>query len=232
MSGRPGEGGFDARRAAARQRLDTLPGNDDPADPERRRWFEAVYDTAGDDPAAIPWADLAPHPLLVEWARGREHAPGTAIDVGCGLGDNAEFVASLGYDSWAFDLSEKAVGWARRRFPDSAVDYVAADLFDMPAWWARAFNLVTECYTLQALAERPRRRAMKQIASLVAPRGTLVVIARLREAGPAGDGPPWPIAPEELSVLERAGLEPLGLDRRTPEGEKPHLVATYRRPAG
>ena len=57
---------FAARRARAREALDAI----DPhkreggvaADPHRRDWFEAVYDLAGDDPAGVPWAGLAPHP--------------------------------------------------------------------------------------------------------------------------------------------------------------------------
>ena len=57
---------FAARRLAARARIDAI---DDAgaSDPYRRAWFEAVYETAGDDPAQIPWADLSPHPLLAAW---------------------------------------------------------------------------------------------------------------------------------------------------------------------
>jgi hypothetical protein len=36
-------------------------------------------------------------------------------------------------------------------FPQSAVDYRVADLFDAPSEWRGAFDLVHELYTLQAL---------------------------------------------------------------------------------
>src|SRR6185369_2998973 len=62
----PNSAGFAARRLAARARLDAIE-NAGAGDPYRRTWFEAVYETAGDDPAQIPWADLAPHPLLASW---------------------------------------------------------------------------------------------------------------------------------------------------------------------
>ena len=54
----PNSAEFAARRLAARARLDAM---DDAgaSDPFRRAWFEAVYETAGDDPAQIPWADLS-----------------------------------------------------------------------------------------------------------------------------------------------------------------------------
>ena len=90
----PGDPQFDARRLAARARLDAL---DDAgaADPYRRAWFTAVYDTAGDDAAQIPWADLAPHPRLAAWLEASAvPAPGArALDVGCGLGDKAAAIA-------------------------------------------------------------------------------------------------------------------------------------------
>ena len=50
----PNSAAFAARRLAARARLNAI---DDAGagDPYRRAWFEAVYETAGDDPAQIPW---------------------------------------------------------------------------------------------------------------------------------------------------------------------------------
>ena len=71
----------------------------------RRGWFEAVYALAERDPAGVPWAHLAPHPLLAEWLC--EHGPLTglrALDVGCGLGDNALALAKAGARVTAFDL--------------------------------------------------------------------------------------------------------------------------------
>ena len=91
---------FAESRARARARLDAIDphkreGGVD-ADPHRRDWFEAVYDLAGDDPAGVPWAGLAPHPLLAQWLAGRSLAGLRALDVGCGLGDNAEALAAAG----------------------------------------------------------------------------------------------------------------------------------------
>src|ERR1700735_3775996 len=99
---------FAARRAAARKGLDAIDpamqGKDPEADPVRRDWFETVYTRAGNDPARVPWANLAPHPLTRAWVT--EHAGSIAglrmLDVGCGLGDNAECFAAAGAEVVAF----------------------------------------------------------------------------------------------------------------------------------
>ena len=129
---RPGDPDFEQRRLAARARLDAI---DDAgkSDPYRRAWFEAVYESAGSDAAQIPWADLSPHPLLAAWLAGAPApAPGArALDIGCGLGDNAAAISAKGWRTTAFDLSPRAIRWAQSRFPQ--VGFLAADLFRPPA---------------------------------------------------------------------------------------------------
>lgn len=74
-------------------------------------WFEALYMEAGNDYAVVPWADLAPNPNLVDWsiAQGLKGAGKTALVVGCGYGDDAEFLAELGFEVVAFDVSPTAI---------------------------------------------------------------------------------------------------------------------------
>src|SRR5829696_4919673 len=92
-------------------------------------WFDRLYRAAEAGEAIVPWDRRAPHRLLVEWAqRHRVAEDGVrALVVGCGLGDDPEFVAGLGLETTAFDIAPAAVEGARRRFPASAVDYVVAN---------------------------------------------------------------------------------------------------------
>jgi SAM-dependent methyltransferase len=172
-------------------------------------WFEALYQEAGADNSAIPWADMEPNPRLIEfWQKHPLETIGKrALVIGSGLGDDSEQLAAWGFKTTAFDISPTAIAATRKRYPNSAVEYVVADLFDPPAAWQRAFDFVLEVYTVQAFTGELRARAVAKIADLVAPGGQLLVIARGREEGePEGQGPPWPLTRDEIDGFLRAGL--------------------------
>jgi SAM-dependent methyltransferase len=218
MTEAPSDPGFAERRAKARAELDAIDpakgGAETPADPLRRAWFEAVYSRADNDPARVPWANLGPHPLARTFvdlqARGLDGL--RVLDVGCGLGDNAEYFSAAGAKVTAFDLVDGAVAWARRRFPRSQVEYCAADLFAAPAEWRGRFDLVNECYTLQALAPALLPQALAAFARFLAPGGKLLLIARARDEDAEAKGPPWPLPPSIFVEAGRQGLSPLAIE--------------------
>ncbi|MDP9353879.1 MAG: hypothetical protein M3R02_01090 [Chloroflexota bacterium] len=82
-------------------------------------WFQPLYAGADGDRAAIPWADLAPNPHLVDWfARtGRRGNGERALVVGCGLGDDAEELASQGFDVDALTSLRRPSPGAGDAFP-------------------------------------------------------------------------------------------------------------------
>jgi SAM-dependent methyltransferase len=182
-------------------------------------WFERVYAAAAaaDGTTGVPWDRRAPSPLLVQWAaeRGlrRTTGPGPlALVVGCGLGDDAEFVAGLGFSTVAFDISASAIAAARQRFPQSTVRYRVADLMAAPADWRQAYDLVVESMTLQALPDPPRATAIASLGPLVAPGGTLIVFARGREPGTIDHGPPWSLTRPEIEAVAGGQLQTIGID--------------------
>lgn len=168
-------------------------------------WFEDLYAEAEAGTASVPWDQPHPQPHLVEWASQAPHGLGrSALVVGCGYGRDSEFLASLGYDVTAFDISPTAIAAVQARYPDSKVSYVVADLLDPPAAWHRAFDLVVENMTVQALPVSLHASAISRVASLVG--STLLVLAVARDEGPAPDGPPWPLTPSEVLAFETDGL--------------------------
>jgi len=177
-------------------------------------WFDRLYRAAAAGEAVIPWDRRAPHRLLVEWAqRQRVTDDGArALVVGCGLGDDAEYVATLGHKTIAFDIAAGAVEGARRRFPTSAVEYVVADLLDPPTRWRDAFGFVLESLTVQSLPERLHPDAIRRVTEFIAPGGTLLVISTARDEQAPVDGPPWPLTRRELDAFANDELEPVRID--------------------
>jgi SAM-dependent methyltransferase len=170
-------------------------------------WFDALYRKADGQAAVIPWADLRPNPHFVEWLSSTTLSPRRALIIGCGLGDDAELLASLDWSVVAFDISAAAIRWARERFPQSKVDYCVVDLFDAPGNWRRQFDLVVEAYTLQVLPSALRAQAIPLIGEWVSVGGLLCVIARGRsESDPLGQMP-WPLTEREVRSFATAGLE-------------------------
>ena len=178
-------------------------------------WFEELYAAADKGEATVPWDLGAPSRQLTRWAadKGLSGTGRSALVVGCGLGRDAEYIAGLGFDTTAFDISPTAVATARRRYPDSAVRYLTADLLDPPPAWERAYDLVVESMTVQSLPDGYRPTAIANVGRLVAPDGTLVVLAAARdEADGPVDGPPWPLTRAEVDAFATGGLRPVDVE--------------------
>lgn len=87
-------------------------------------WFEQLYADAAAGQTSVPWDRGRASELLVQWAsrQGRDAPIGTAdgaraLVVGCGLGEDAEYIAQLGFAPTAFDIAPTAIATARSRFP-------------------------------------------------------------------------------------------------------------------
>ncbi|MGB6182555.1 MAG: class I SAM-dependent methyltransferase [Rhodococcus sp. (in: high G+C Gram-positive bacteria)] len=176
-------------------------------------WFDQLYREASDGTAVVPWDRGAPNPLIVEWMNGRSGHGQSALVVGCGYGTDAEFVASLGYETTAFDVSPTAIDGAHARFPQSTVHYEVADVLALPASWRQRFDLVVESITVQSMPLWVRADAISAIASTVAPGGTLLVVSGIREEGAEVDGPPWPLTRTEIESFASSGLTTVAIDQ-------------------
>ena len=202
-------------------------------------WFEQLYSRARTDGTTIPWADRVPNPNLLAFYEQIKHfllGP-HALKVGCGLGDDAEWLSGLGFDVTAFDIAPTAIAECRARFPASRVNYLVANLFAAPPVWTKAFDVVIESYTLQVLPADLRMKAIQTIAGFVASGGHLLLVTRARDesgAGPDGAGDmPWPLTRHEVDMFRRFGLAEICfedyMDNESPSVRR--FRACYRRMA-
>jgi SAM-dependent methyltransferase len=178
-------------------------------------WFETLYDRAQGDLNVVPWADCRVNPWLQNWLETTklDWIDRQILVVGCGLGDDAEYLAKLGAKVTAFDLSPTAIEWCHQRFPNSPVNYQVTDLFTAPTEWHHHFDLVIEIYTIQAIPASIRAQAIDCIGDFVAPHGKLLVVCRGRNPeDPVGDLPPFALTQSELNRFTDSGLTQVSIE--------------------
>lgn len=157
----------------------------------------------GDD---LLWTDR-PNRFLVEEAGGLE--PGRALDLACGEGRNAVWLAREGWQVTGVDFSQVALAKARHLAEHHSVeaDWVCADLLEY-APSPEAFELVIVFY-LQ-LPDKERRAIFSRAASAVAPGGTLLLVAHNPdnlEHGYGGPRDPVVLYSAEQAAADLTGLE-------------------------
>jgi SAM-dependent methyltransferase len=132
-----------------------------------------------------------PTPLLVETAQGLP--PGRALDLACGTGRNALWLASRQWKVTAVDGSTAAIEALRQRAAAAslAVDARVADLergeytIEPEAW-----NLIVISYYLQ-------RDLFPQVRRGLAPGGTVIAIVHFADAGEVPSR--YSLGPDELA---------------------------------
>ncbi len=115
----------------------------------------------------------APNRVLV--AEAADLLPGRALDLACGEGRNAIWLAELGWRVTAVDFSEVAIAKARTKAAEHAVDvdFLCADLLDYEPE-IEAYDLVVVLYLQLAAAER--RLVLSRAAGALAPGGTFLLV--------------------------------------------------------
>ncbi len=177
--------------------------------------FERLYAAASRGEVEVPWARDGPHQLIIERFKGVDGSGKRALVVGAGHGQDAGFLAQLGFDTIGFDISPTAVRVARERFPGAR--FVVADLLDPPAEWWGAFDVVLEVLIAQSLPADVRPTGIAHMRRFVAPGGTLLVLASARDDDAPDDapveGPPWPLVRAEIESYADDDLRAVLVDR-------------------
>ncbi|MES2640319.1 MAG: class I SAM-dependent methyltransferase [Myxococcota bacterium] len=165
---------------------------------EREQWDGHYAD------GFLPWDTGLPEPLLVELVQGGGVPVGRVLEIGCGTGTNAVWLAQHGYDVVAVDISPLAVARARERAASAGVglDVRAVDFLNEPLG-AGLFDLVFDrgCFhVFDAAVDQDRFAA--RVASLLAPGGRWLSLVGSTEGPPRNMGPPRRSARDLVVAIE------------------------------
>ena len=146
------------------------------------------FDASYRQPDAPPWDIGAPQPEIVRLAdAGR--IEGSVIDIGCGTGENALFLASRGHDVLGVDSAPSAIAQARAKAADrgSTAAFVEADVLDL-VYLGRGFDTAIDVGCFHVFDDDDRRRYVLSVGGVIGTGGRLHLLC-FSDAQPGLNGP-------------------------------------------
>lgn len=186
------------------------------------RDFEASY-RSGD----APWDIGRPQGEVVRLAEAGR-VIGSVLDVGCGTGENALYLASRGHAVIGLDGSETAVALARQK---AAARGLPAQFHVWDALQLRrlrkSFDTVLDCGLFHALPPERRREYAQSLAEVTDPGSDLFILC-FSDAEPPGPGPrrveEYEIRDAFRSIFAVMDVVPAAFERTTGEPAKAWLA--------
>jgi SAM-dependent methyltransferase len=183
--------------------------------------FDALY--RGESPAegvppmeSPPWDTKAPKENIVAWHQaGLIH--GDVLDVGCGLGDNAIYLARQGFSVTGLDISPTALTTAEQRAKDSGVSvrFAVADATKLEGY-TDAFDTVIDSGMFHCLDD-DGKRSYATVVHRATRLGATLLMGCFSDANPLDGEFPVPVVPEQTlrETLDGAGWEITSLEPTT-----------------
>jgi len=185
----------------------------------RRLFFQILY--LGDP----PWDTGISPPELMAFIES--HQPGRALDLGCGTGTNSITLAHNGWQVSGVDFVGRAIRQARRKARQAGVrvDFHVEDVTRLEGV-SGAFDLILDIGCFHSLPEAGRRDYVKNLYRLLAPTGTYLLYAWIKESEIDDNS----LGEPDLALLG----EHLRLEQRqdgSERGRRPSAWFTYRKKA-
>jgi SAM-dependent methyltransferase len=183
--------------------------------------FDALY--RGESPAegvppmaSPPWDTKAPKENIVTWQEGGL-VHGDVLDIGCGLGDNAIYLAQHGHAVTGLDISPTALATAQRRAADAGVKvrFAVADATKLDGY-INAFDTVIDGGMFHCLDDEGKRSYAAAVHRATRP-GSTMLMGCFSDANPENDESPVPAVSEQTlrATLGGAGWEITSMEPTT-----------------
>ncbi|HEV2377777.1 MAG TPA: class I SAM-dependent methyltransferase [Streptosporangiaceae bacterium] len=167
--------------------------------------WEAVYESA----TPPPWDIGRPQPTFVRLADSGLLA-GRVLDAGCGTGEHALLAAARGADATGVDVSQRAIGEARRKAAERRLSarFEVADALSLgQSGWT--FDTVIDSGLFHVFDDQQRGQYVASLASVLRPGGNCYLMC-FSDRQP-GDWGPRRIRQDELRSAFTDGLTVTGI---------------------
>ena len=145
----------------------------------RVRWDEFFADRHKPIPFFVEWPDEN----LVAWCSEGLLTPGRVLELGCGHGRNALYLASLGSSVDAVDFSAEAIEWAAERKPaDAPVDFQCCSIFDA-TFSEGSYDLVYDSGCFHHIYPHRRKDYVELVDRALKPGGSYGLVCFRPEGG-------------------------------------------------
>ncbi|MGC2639447.1 MAG: class I SAM-dependent methyltransferase [Acidobacteriaceae bacterium] len=142
-----------------------------------------------------PWDIGHPQAAILRLASTRKFT-GPVLDAGCGTGENALLLASLGLTVLGIDVADTALGLARNKASERGMhaDFIAADALQLERL-GRKFRTVLDCGLFHTFNGNERQGYVASLSRVTEHSGTLYVLCFSDSAPDTG---PHPVSEAEL----------------------------------
>jgi len=111
------------------------------------------------------------------------HAPGTFLELGCGAGNIALWMASKGFYAYGIDIAPEAIEWAMKEAgeSDANADFCLGDLSNMSMFGSDHFDVVFDGDCLHMIVDKTRPRCLVEVLRVLKPRGLFIAGGNVRD---------------------------------------------------
>jgi 2-polyprenyl-3-methyl-5-hydroxy-6-metoxy-1,4-benzoquinol methylase len=135
-----------------------------------------------------PWDIGRPQKEIIRLAEDGEIS-GTVLDAGCGTGDNALYLASLGFEVWGVDAADSAIKKAKEKAKEReiSVNFLVCDALRLQLLQNK-FNTVIDCGLFHVFLDEERPIFAASLSSALYPGGKYFMLC-FSEHEPGSYGP-------------------------------------------